>query len=138
MVSCPRRGDRRGRVRCVFAQRAASESKRPRYRDYVRREVICSIGVSCPTLTRLTGDVVCPRSLESPMAAVQLDAIALLKADHRKVENLFAKFETARKPKKQGLAQQICIELTIHTIIEEEIFYPACKGEIAADIISEA
>ena len=72
------------------------------------------------------------------MAAVQLDAIALLKADHRKVENLFAKFETARKPKKQGLAQQICIELTIHTIIEEEIFYPACKGEIAADILSEA
>jgi hypothetical protein len=71
-------------------------------------------------------------------AAVQLDAIALLKADHRKVEDLFAKFETARKPKKQGLVQQICAELTAHTIIEEEIFYPACKGEIEADMLSEA
>jgi hypothetical protein len=72
------------------------------------------------------------------MAGVQLDAVALLKADHRKVENLFAKFQSARKPKKHGLAQQICTELTVHTIIEEEIFYPACKGEIEADMLGEA
>jgi hypothetical protein len=72
------------------------------------------------------------------MAAVQLDAIALLKADHRKVEDLFAKFESARKPKKHGLAQQICTELMVHTIIEEEIFYSACNGEIEEDILSEA
>ena len=54
------------------------------------------------------------------------DAVALLKADHRKVEELFEKYETARS-KKADIAHQICIELTIHTMIEEEIFYPACR-----------
>ena len=73
------------------------------------------------------------------MADTQPDAIALLKADHRKVEDLFAKFETAREADtKKRLAKQICTELTVHTILEEEIFYPACKGEIEDDLISEA
>src|ERR1700745_2353986 len=63
--------------------------------------------------------------METHMPAKQ-DAIALLKADHRKVEALFEKYETARS-KKQELAKQICMELTVHTIIEEEIFYPACR-----------
>ena len=50
------------------------------------------------------------------MAAVQPDAIALLKADHRKVEDLFAKFKTAKDAdKKRRLAKQICAELTVHT-----------------------
>jgi len=65
------------------------------------------------------------------------DAIALLKADHRKVEDLFAKFEAARKTDKQRLAKQICTELTVHSTIEEEIFYPACKGEVEDDLLSE-
>ncbi len=57
-----------------------------------------------------------------------LDAVALLKADHRKVEDLFEKFEAAKSGSvKQKLVQQICIELTVHATIEEEIFYPACK-----------
>jgi hypothetical protein len=73
------------------------------------------------------------------MADAQPDAIALLKADHRKVEDLFAKFETAREADtKKRLAKQICTELTLNTILEEEIFYPACKGEIEDDLISEA
>ena len=58
------------------------------------------------------------------------DAIALLKADHRKVEDLFARFEGARKTDKQRLAKQICTELTVHSIIEEEIFYPACRATL--------
>jgi hemerythrin superfamily protein len=58
------------------------------------------------------------------------DAIALLKADHRKVEDLFAKFEGAKKAEKQRLAKRICTELTVHTTIEEQIFYPACKGKM--------
>ena len=73
------------------------------------------------------------------MATAQPDAIALLKADHRKVEDLFAKFESAHDAaKKQQLAKQICTELTIHCVIEEEIFYPACQGKIDADKSSEA
>ena len=54
------------------------------------------------------------------------DAIALLKADHRQVEEWFEQFEKARDgQRKQKLATQICTALKIHTMIEEEIFYPA-------------
>jgi hemerythrin HHE cation binding domain-containing protein len=71
--------------------------------------------------------------------ATPTDAIALLKADHRKVEDLFAKFKAAKgAEKKQHLVAEICTELTIHTIIEEEIFYPACRGEVEADMVEEA
>jgi hypothetical protein len=65
------------------------------------------------------------------------DAIALLKADHRKVEELFEKYESSRS-KKADIAQQICLELTIHTMVEEEIFYPACRGEVEGDNLDEA
>ncbi len=67
------------------------------------------------------------------------DAIALLKADHRKVEGLFEDFEKARgAERKQALAHQICNELKIHTTIEEEIFYPALEGKIDEDMLEEA
>lgn len=73
------------------------------------------------------------------MAANGNDAVTLLMADHRKVEGLFEQFEKASgADKKRRLAQEICTELTIHTMIEEEIFYPACKGEIEDDTIFEA
>ncbi len=68
-----------------------------------------------------------------------MDAIALLKADHRKVEELFAAYENAKgADRKQKLVKQIATELTVHTIIEEEIFYPACKGAIEQDLLEEA
>jgi hypothetical protein len=60
------------------------------------------------------------------MPAAKKDAIELLKADHRKVEELFGKYEKARS-RKDDIARQICLELTVHTLIEEEIFYPACR-----------
>ncbi len=67
------------------------------------------------------------------------DAIALLKADHRKVEDLFARFEKAEGTKsKREIAEQICLELTIHTKIEEDIFYPACKGQVEGDLLDES
>ncbi len=68
-----------------------------------------------------------------------IDAIALLKADHRAVEELFEKFENAKASSvKAKLANQICLELSIHTTIEEEIFYPAVTGEIEEDLLNEA
>ena len=55
-----------------------------------------------------------------------MDAIALLKADHKQVAEWFEQFESARSDQsKQALAQQICTALTVHATIEEEIFYPA-------------
>jgi len=68
-----------------------------------------------------------------------LDAIALLKADHRKVADLFDQFQAAKGDgRKKALAEQICMELTIHTRIEEDIFYPACEGKIDEDVLKEA
>jgi hemerythrin superfamily protein len=67
------------------------------------------------------------------------DAIALLKQDHRTVEELFEQFEKASgEGRKQKIAQQICLELSVHAMIEEEIFYPACEGKIEEDLLQEA
>jgi hemerythrin superfamily protein len=77
------------------------------------------------------------RNTRSGTMAAQSNAIALLKADHRKVEELFEKYETARS-KKEDIARQICLELTIHSMVEEELFYPACKGVVEDDNLDEA
>ena len=54
------------------------------------------------------------------------DAIALLKADHKQVKTWFERFEKSRSDNvKQQLATEICRALTVHTEIEEEMFYPA-------------
>jgi hypothetical protein len=66
-----------------------------------------------------------------------MDAIALLKADHRKVEELFENYENARG-RKADIAQKICMELIIHTMIEEEMFYPACKDAVEENMLDEA
>lgn len=67
------------------------------------------------------------------------DAIALLKADHRAVEELFEKFEKASgEGRKQSLAEEICLELSVHAQIEEEIFYPACEGKVDEDLLKES
>jgi hypothetical protein len=68
----------------------------------------------------------------------RLDAIALLKADHRKVEDLFAEFKAATgAAKKQALVEKICAELSGHTVIEEEMFYPACRGKVEDGLLNE-
>jgi hemerythrin-like domain-containing protein len=68
------------------------------------------------------------------------DAIALLRADHKTVKDLFEQFEKTRKDeRKQALAEQICNELTVHAQIEEEIFYPAARDAIREeDLVDEA
>jgi hemerythrin superfamily protein len=55
------------------------------------------------------------------------DAIALLEADHQRVEALFRDFKSAggNSAAKLDIAQAICMELTLHAMVEEEIFYPA-------------
>ena len=53
-----------------------------------------------------------------------MDAFSLLKADHRKVEQLFAQLESASGKQKLQVFQQIKTELELHTHIEEKIFYP--------------
>ena len=67
------------------------------------------------------------------------DAIALLKEDHRTVEKLFEEFASAKGDgRKEKLAQQICLELSVHATIEEEILYPACEGKVEEDLLKES
>jgi hemerythrin superfamily protein len=59
-------------------------------------------------------------------SSARTDAISLLKADHRQVEKWFSEFAKSKSAsKKQLLASRICEALTVHTTMEEEIFYPA-------------
>ena len=61
----------------------------------------------------------------------RLDAIALLEADHRKVEDLFVEFKAAKgAAKKQALVKEICAELLGHTVIEEEISIRPAGGKL--------
>lgn len=67
------------------------------------------------------------------------DAIDLLMEDHRTVEGLFAQFEAAEADQeKQQLARRICAELKVHTMLEEEIFYPSVRGKVDDDLLDEA
>jgi len=68
-----------------------------------------------------------------------LDAVALIKSDHRKVEALFEQFESAETDKRAEIAKQICTELIVHAMVEEELFYPACRESgVEDDMLDEA
>jgi len=73
-------------------------------------------------------------------AAKPKDAIALLRADHKLVNELFEQYEKTRSvAKKKQLVAQICSELTVHAQVEEEIFYPAVKQALKdKELIPEA
>ena len=75
-----------------------------------------------------------------PNGATRSNAIALLKADHREVEQMFESFENARgEDRKKTLATRICNALRVHATIEEEIFYPAFyEATREADLHNEA
>lgn len=64
--------------------------------------------------------------------SMMTDGIDLLKADHRKAEALFEEYKSAAPARKTAIIQEVCAELIMHTRLEEEIFYPACR-EAAAD-----
>lgn len=67
-----------------------------------------------------------------PVAASKpQDAVAMLKADHKKVSGLFDQFAKSRAAAtKKKIVAQICLELTVHTTLEEEVFYPAVKAAL--------
>ncbi len=69
------------------------------------------------------------------------DAIDLLKEDHREVEGLFSRFEDAGDTQRVSIAEKICIALTVHAQVEEELFYPAAKEaleERGVKLVAEA
>ncbi|WP_025871109.1 hemerythrin domain-containing protein [Methylobacillus glycogenes] len=71
------------------------------------------------------------------------DAIVVLKNDHAEVKKLFKEYERLANKEdiagKTAVANRICAELTVHTKIEEEIFYPAAREAIEDDdLLNEA
>lgn len=78
------------------------------------------------------------KSAPASQAAHEYDAIAMLTADHKKVEGIFKQFEKLKDQhgsadEKAALAQQACNELRVHAQLEEEIFYPAARKAIKDD-----
>jgi hemerythrin superfamily protein len=78
-------------------------------------------------------------------ATEKTDAIKLLTEDHKEVKKLFDEYKKlcdneASPDERQALAGQICSMLTVHTTIEEELFYPLAREALGeeADLIDEA
>ena len=70
---------------------------------------------------------------------MKMDAISILKADHRKVKGLFKAFEDAKglREKKKIVAEAL-LELKCHAAMEEEIFYAAVRRSVGKDTMNEA
>ena len=81
-----------------------------------------------------------PNNLGATASGGPNSAIEMLKQDHRKVEGLFQQFEQSDDDhEKEQLADRICAELIVHTRLEEEIFYPACRrAEVEDEMLNEA
>ena len=83
---------------------------------------------------RSTQPAAAARGAAKPSARISSatpDAIALLRADHSLVSGLFAEYEKTRSvSRKKALVSQICMELSVHAQVEEEIFYPAVKAAL--------
>lgn len=73
-------------------------------------------------------------------SAKPTDAIKLLKDDHKEVKTYFKQYEGLEdEAEKQALADKICLALTVHAQIEEEIYYPAAREAIDDDdLLDEA
>ena len=66
------------------------------------------------------------------------DALEFLDADHRALHQLFQDYRSlaahdAPEARRKALAEQICLELTIHARLEEEMFYPVVRDAIRDD-----
>src|SRR3954470_7436014 len=69
----------------------------------------------------------------------RMDAIALLKEQHRLVEKLFAQFDNSEDDaEKKALFEEIADNLAVHTAIEERFFYPAVRARQTEEELEEA
>lgn len=80
------------------------------------------------------------KTVAKPTKASGMDAVGLLEADHREVEDLFEAYESLTEAAdKKALADRICLALKVHTQVEEEFFYPPARERTGdGDLIDEA
>lgn len=63
-----------------------------------------------------------------------LTATDLLRSDHKKVRDLFMEYENTENAKaREDIMAMLCLEVATHTMLEEQIFYPAAKGILSND-----
>lgn len=73
--------------------------------------------------TRKSGQAL--RNEVRPRVRRALDAVELLKADHRRLRRMFHRFEHVAAEERPKLVESICQLLTLHMMVEEDLFYPA-------------
>jgi hemerythrin superfamily protein len=64
------------------------------------------------------------------------DAVDLLMDDHKRVQKIFEDFDSVDRDDAeavQELVETACMELQLHSMLEEEIFYPAVRAQVGAD-----
>jgi len=121
--------------RSTSAKRAAAGRKGGRSRAAQRKTTTRRRAPATPAIARAAREM---HKMAAGQAAPS-DAIALLEKDHREVEAMFEQFEKLdSKAEKASLAAKICLALTVHTRIEEELLYPPAHDEIEEDIVDEA
>jgi hemerythrin superfamily protein len=142
----PNRAGRRTPRRGAANPMNQSPSKRPDTSDMLR-----SAGSAVGKVLRGSTDAVkeagaglinTAREVITSTATGHHDAVSVLKAQHREVEALFKRVLDSKDARaRQALLRQITHALTVHTTIEEEIFYPAVRGlgtEETETLIDEA
>lgn len=92
-----------------------------------------------------TQNAAAKKATSTPRRSAGTDAVSLLKADHKAVKALFKDYQVlvegeAAADKRQQLAQRICLNLTVHATIEEELFYPQARAVLGEDedLVDEA
>jgi hemerythrin-like domain-containing protein len=93
-------------------------------------------GTSCLKPEKPGLDRTCVANANPERSASTMDAIDLLKADHKKVKELFRQYEASgdrAHQKKKGIAEEVFTEITIHSTLEEEFFYLAVKAKTDKD-----
>src|SRR6476620_2493018 len=75
-------------------------------------------------------DTMAKRTPKKPKSSQPLDAVQLLKADHKQVRKLFEQFHGASDDDKGSIASRLFTELDIHSKLEEELFYPAVQSKL--------
>ncbi|MGE3541306.1 MAG: hemerythrin domain-containing protein [Candidatus Tectimicrobiota bacterium] len=82
-----------------------------------------------------------PKKTQEHNSMEQADAIAMLKADHQRVRDLFARYQSADSLQaKRTIAAEAFVELEVHAQVEEHVFYPAVNEETeeGPELVKEA
>jgi hemerythrin-like domain-containing protein len=95
-----------------------------------------SVALGVMVWTLLVDGRIQPKEKPMPRKSSKTDALAMLKADHDKVRKMFKEFEkleAGETEEKAQLVKQACVELKVHTQVENEIVYPAIREAIEDD-----